>query len=104
MNKENKRTIWNIIFAAFGITAASLYFDLRRFLWRLWAVLSGIWVTLLLLVAATGSEEGLLPQLQHGPFWIGMLAPPIGLLIVAVLLNWIINGLRDDTIGNGKNG
>ena len=94
MDKRDKEMIWNVILAAFGITAAGLYFGLRRFLWRLWAVISAIWVGLWLLLLLMHEDSS--SVVQKPQYWLVIVVPPVLLLLVAGLLNWIISGLRDD--------
>ena len=89
-----------MILATLGITATGLYFGLRRFLWRLWVVVSGIWIILMLLFGISPEMRQLTDRgsliLQEPWYWVIMLVPPLLLLLIAVLLNWILSGLRND--------
>jgi hypothetical protein len=97
---RDKRTVWGIILATLGITATGVYFGLHRFLWRLWVVVSGIWITLLLLFGFSPEMRQLTDSgtliLQEPWYWAIMLVPPLLLLLIAGLLSWIFSGLRED--------
>lgn len=98
MSKRSDRSAWNVVLASLGITAAGLYFGLHRFLWRLWLVLSGLWVLLLVLLGSAESmrtDSGAL-LIEESFYWVLILGPPVLLLVVAKLLDWIIGGLKDD--------
>jgi hypothetical protein len=93
MSKRSDQSAWNVVLGALGITAAGLYFGLHRFLWRLW-LLSGLWVLLLVLL---GSAEGMRTStgalmIEEPFYWVLILGPPVLLLVVAKLLDWIISG------------
>lgn len=95
---REQKTFWNIILAAIGITATGLYLGLRRLLWRLWAVLSGLWIIVWLLLGSSHqmSTDLRTPVLHESWYWVIVLGPPLLLLLVAALLDWIISGLRED--------
>lgn len=89
--KGNKtERIWNTILATLGITATGLIFGLHRLLWRIWIVLSLIWVIGLFLLLNL-SETRFEPVV-----WVLIFGPPMILLLVAWVLSWIIKGLQAD--------
>lgn len=92
MKETDKHRLWNLGLSLFGITAAGLYFGLKRLLWRSWAVLSILWAAFWLLTGYFGERS----LLAEGSFWLIVVAPPVLLLLVAGLLSWIIDGLRGD--------
>lgn len=100
MNGRDNRTAWGIILATLGIMATGVYFGLPRFLWRLWVLVSGIWITLLLLFGVSPEMRQLTDTgtliLQEPWYWAIMLAPPLLLLLIAGLLSWVFSGLRED--------
>lgn len=71
---------------------------LRRFFWRAWVVISGLWVVVWIIA-------GIHPDMRTGNgelfmfwpgYWIFVLGPPLILFILGRLLIWILDGLRDD--------
>ena len=96
MKEKTEETIWDWILAAFGITATGFFFGLHRFLWRLWIVLSGIWVIGMLLLGLNLEHTEHTRVISDPLYWLFIFVPPILLLGIAVLLNWIIQGLRED--------
>lgn len=77
----------------------SIYFRIRRFVTRLWLVLSAIWLALLVLVGSLETmrtDRGVL-LIAEPVYWIMIFGPPVLLLVILSLLAWIISGLRDDT-------
>lgn len=95
MAKKQEQGLWTGILAALGMTSVALYFQLHRFLWRLWLALSGIWVVILVLLGSAHTDRGGL-LIEEPVYWAIILAPPILLLLIASLLAWIIDGLRHD--------
>lgn len=73
------------------------------FFWRLWIVLSGIWVLLLTLL---GSWEEMRTDrgdlLIAWPFyWALIIGPPLLLLMVGLLSAWVIDAFNDKPERNG---
>lgn len=78
-----------LILAALGITATGLVLRLHTFLWRLWAVISLLWVGFWFVLMAFSKEEKI--------FGLAIaIVPPVLLLLVAGLLAWVIVGLFGD--------
>ena len=98
MSKQSNQRAWDVLLGALGITAVGLYFGLHRFLWRLWLVVSGLWVMLLVLVGSSKGMRTASGQLliEEPLYWAVIVGPPLFLLLIARLLDWIISGLKDD--------
>ena len=70
---------------------------LHRFLWRLWVVVSGLWVFLWILAGIhpeMRTDNGELFMFWPG-YWIFVLGPPLVLMVLGALLTWVLDGLRD---------
>ena len=91
MDEADKRRLGNLALAALGITAVGLALGLKRFLWRLWIVVSFLWGGLLLLMLPSKGGQ----SFETIPWGI-IVGPPILLLLVAGILAWIIDGLFGD--------
>ena len=71
---------------------------MQRLFWRLWIVLSGIWVLLLTLL---GSSEGMRTDrgdllIAWPSYWVMIIGPPLLLLVLGLLVAWILGALQDE--------
>lgn len=82
------------VLTALGLTSAALYFGLHRLIWRIWIVLSGLWVGGHLLLVVSLGDKPLAEADTFFYWWVFL--PPLLLLIVVKLLDWIISAVRDD--------
>lgn len=73
---------------------------LRRFFWRLWVAISGLWAVVWIIAGvhpAMRTDNGELLMFWPGYGFI-VLGPPLLLFILGALSNWILDGLRDDKV------
>lgn len=98
MSKRRSNNFLDALLVALGITSVGLFFRLHQFLWRIWVVLSGLWVLALVLMGSMESmraDDGRL-VIEWPIYWIIIIGPPILLLVLVMLLAWIIGGLSDE--------
>ncbi len=97
VSKNQSKNIIDVLLVALGLTAVALFFKLHLFLWRLWIVVSGLWVAILVLVGINEEmrtdKAGLL--IQWSGYWLMIVIPPLLLLAITVLLAWVIDSLRE---------
>ena len=91
-NKANEN-IWNAIFTALGLTAVGLYFGLHALIWRVWIVISSLWVFVILLVGFDAYESK--NMFSDSGFWGIMCIPPMLLYFIVRVIDWVISAIRD---------
>ena len=74
----------------------------QRFFWRLWVVLSGVWVVALVLL---GSWEEMRTDrgdlLINWPiYWVFIVGPPVMLVVLGALASWILGAQQDSPNSN----
>ncbi len=95
LSKKSQQAAVKLAIGGLGFTALGLYLGLHALIWRIWIVISGLWVIGLITLAlfAADKKAGAAPLLEPA-FWAVILVPPLLLYLAVRVLAWIVSAVR----------